>query len=73
VRNSLLPEQILFIFCVQEFIHLRPAFNEYEDSSSKNRALQIGPKTQNGNFLENGSNDFNISVFMETIFLHKTA
>jgi hypothetical protein len=31
------------------------------------------PKTQNGNFLENGSTDFDISVFRKTLFLDKIA
>jgi hypothetical protein len=30
---------------------------EYEHSSSRNRYLSKGPKKQNCNFLENGSND----------------
>jgi hypothetical protein len=33
----------------------------------------MGPKTQNGNSLENGSTDFDILVFMKTLFLNKTA
>jgi hypothetical protein len=43
---------ILFIFDIQEFIC------HTDVPASKIGALQMGPKTQNGNFLENGQNDF---------------
>jgi hypothetical protein len=33
----------------------------------------MGSKTQNGNFLENGSTDFDISAFIKTLFLNKIA
>jgi hypothetical protein len=53
---------ILFIFGIQKFIHHRSVLSESEHSSFKNRVLEIGSKTQNGDFLKN-SNDFDyISV-----------
>jgi hypothetical protein len=33
----------------------------------------MGPKTQNGSSLENGSTDFDISVLIEILFLNKSA
>jgi hypothetical protein len=56
----------MFIFSVQEFIHPRLMSTESEHSVSKNRALQMGAKTQNGDFLKNSSNFFDsVSVINE--------
>jgi hypothetical protein len=50
-----------------DFIHIQDlrvfpwlvdASGEYEYSSLKIGALQIGPPKQNGSFLQNGCNDF---------------
>jgi hypothetical protein len=52
--------RILFIFCSQEFIYLRPVPGEYKHSTSKKQgSFTKASKTQNGDFSpENVSNDF---------------
>jgi hypothetical protein len=50
--------RILLISGSQEFIHPNSVPGASEHSGSKNKgAVQAGPKTQNGDFLENVSND----------------
>jgi hypothetical protein len=46
-----------FIFSSQEFIHPRLVLVNWIIPAPKIGAFETGPKTQNGNFLENRSND----------------
>jgi hypothetical protein len=46
--------QILFIFSIEVFIHARSVLCEPELFNSINSALEVGSKTQNDNFIENG-------------------
>jgi hypothetical protein len=50
--------RILIIIGIQELIHAKVAHSKYEHSSSKISTLRMGPKKQNGDFLQNGCNDF---------------
>jgi hypothetical protein len=50
--------RVFFIFSIQEFNHSRSVNSESEHLASRTGHLQNGPKTQNVNFCENGSNDF---------------
>jgi hypothetical protein len=61
--------RIVFIFVIQQCIQPRLVPGEYEHSKSKIEALNIGFKTQNGDFPENNHNEFNyISVvYLEAI------
>jgi hypothetical protein len=47
-----------FIFSIQEFIHPRLVLVNWKIPAPKREAPEVGPRTQNGNFLENSSNDF---------------
>jgi hypothetical protein len=50
--------QMLFIFGIQEFNHLSKCLVNLNISAPEVGALQIAPKSQNGDFLKNSSNDF---------------
>jgi hypothetical protein len=49
--------QILFIFGIEEFIHLRSVPDESENSISKNKGPFTRAPKQNMNFVKNCSND----------------
>lgn len=53
-------EWTLFIFGFHEFIHFRLVHDESEHCSSRYRGPQRGHKTLNGNFLEKGSNNYDL-------------